>query len=92
MKIEVFLYPKKYVERAVQLGNISVSSKATFSEILKGLSANLSMILSDNIRSHKKSFASFLTEKVLKAQKDTCYLHISRGILLHLQAGKIVYS
>ena len=92
MKIEIFLYPKKYVERAVQLGNISVSSKATFSEILKGLSANLSLILSDKIRSHKKSFASFLTKKVLESQKDTSYLHISRGILLHLQAGKMVYS
>ena len=47
---------------------------------------------SDKIRSHKKSFVAYLTKKILKAQKDTCYLHISRVILLARQAGKIVHS
>ena len=63
-----------------------------FSGILKGFSANLSLIVSDKIRSHKKSFTVYLAKKVLKAQKDTCYFYISRGILLHLQASRIVYS
>ena len=47
---------------------------------------------SDKIRSHKESFVAYLTKKNLKAQKDTCYLHISRVILLARQAGKIVHS
>ena len=59
---------------------------------IKRLQCKSELDSSDKICSHRKLFLAYLTEKVLKAQKDTCYLHISRGILLARQAGKSVHS
>ena len=90
MKIGIF--PYKFVQRAVQLGNISVSSKTTFSGILKCFSVILGLAVLTNFTLIIKTFVAYLTKNILKGQKGTCYLYISREILLARQAGNIVHS
>ena len=48
--IGVFPYPLKYLQQTVQSGNISISSKTRFSEILKGLSCKSKLGCSDQPR------------------------------------------
>ena len=90
MKIGIF--PYKFVQRAVQLGNISVSSKTTFSGILKCFSVILGLAVLTNFTLIIKTFVAYLTKNILKGQKGICYLYISREILLARQAGNIVHS
>ena len=90
MKIGIF--PYKFVQRAVQLGNISVSSETTFSGILKGFSVILGLAVLTKFILIIKTFVAYLTKNILKGQKGTCYLYISREILLARQAGNIVHS
>ena len=61
--------PKRmFNEWAVELGNVSVSSKTTFSGILKAfVSTNLGC--SDKIRFCKKPFIAYLTNKTLTLRK-----------------------
>ena len=89
MKIGIF--PYKFVQRAVQLGNISVSSETTFSGILKGFSVILGLAVLTKFILIIKTFVAYLTKNILKGQKGTCYLYLSREILAR-QAGNIVHS
>ena len=90
--LKIGIFPYKFVQRAVQLGNISVSSKTTFSGILKGFSVILGLAVLTNFILIIKTFVAYLTRNILKAQEVTCYLYIYRDILLPRQAGNIVHS
>ena len=90
--LKIGIFPYTFVQRAVQLGNISVSSKTTFSGILKCFSVILGLAVLTNFTLIIKTFVAYLTRNILKAQKVTCYLYIYRDILLPRQAGNIVHS
>ena len=57
-----------FSEWAVELSNVSVSPKITFSGILKGF-ASTNLGCSDKVRFYKKPFIAYLTNKTLTFRK-----------------------
>ena len=86
-----FLLPLKVYSTSCSIRQYQCFFKSNVFWNIERLQCKSERGCSDKIRSHKKSTCCLIKKYDMKAQKDTCYFHISRGIFLARQARKIVH-